>query len=126
MARILLIDDDDLFVKALSTLFTRDGHQTEQAKNGKEGIKLFGGAPFDVVVTDILMPEKEGIETIMELRVLSSSVFIVAMSGGGQNSPVDLLEFARKLGANVALRKPFSFAQLRQLIAASQGAEPAD
>jgi DNA-binding response OmpR family regulator len=119
MARVLLIDDDALVLEALSGYLIDAGHELLTAKNGREGIELFKTGAPDVVVTDILMPEKEGIETILSIRNLSSSVVIIAISGGGQNSPVDLLDFARKVGANSILKKPFSVRQLRELISLS-------
>jgi DNA-binding response OmpR family regulator len=119
MARVLLIDDDPLVLEALSNHLARDGHEVLRARDGREGVDTFRAEGADVVVTDLLMPTKEGLETIMEIRDLSASVVIIAISGGGQNSPIDLLDFARKVGANVILKKPFSATHFRRLVAVS-------
>lgn len=119
MARILLIDDDPLVLQAITGHLADAGHEVLQAKNGREGVEVFKAASPAVVVTDILMPEKEGIETILTIRAISDAAIIIAISGGGQNSPVDLLEFARKAGANAILKKPFSIRRLRDLISTS-------
>jgi DNA-binding response OmpR family regulator len=119
MARILLIDDDPLVLQAIAGHLVDAGHEVLQAREGREGVEVFKAASPAVVVTDILMPEKEGIETILAIRALSDTAVIIAISGGGQSSPVDLLEFARKAGANSILKKPFSVRRLRELISAS-------
>jgi DNA-binding response OmpR family regulator len=119
MARILLIDDDPLVLQAITGHLVDAGHEVLQAKDGREGVEVFKAEAPAVVVTDILMPEKEGIETILAIRNLSSTAIIIAISGGGQGSPVDLLEFARKVGANSVLKKPFSIRRLRELISSS-------
>ena len=108
MARILLIDDDDSVREMLSATLTAYGHTVIQAGDGHEGLKLFEHANPDLVITDIVMPEKEGIEVLSVLRTLRPSVKVIVMSGGGRNRPADYLYIAKALGASSVLTKPFS------------------
>ena len=108
MARILLIDDDDDVRSILCSTLTRFGHTVIEARNGREGILLFPQAAADLVITDIVMPEKEGLEVLMELRGKHPLVKIIAISGGGRtNSASNYLHLAKKLGAAQVLEKPF-------------------
>lgn len=84
------------------------GHSVVEARNGREGVGLFAGADADIVITDIVMPEMEGIELISEMRRREPRVKIIAISGGGRNSPADYLQLAKMLGASRVLAKPFS------------------
>ncbi|MGE0652756.1 MAG: response regulator transcription factor [Alphaproteobacteria bacterium] len=106
-ARILIIDDDDVLRGAIAQALDDAGFATRGAPDGEQGIAEFRKAPSDLVITDILMPTKEGIETIRELRRLSSGVGIIAMSGGGSMLKTSYLDVARQLGANAILQKPF-------------------
>lgn len=108
MARILIIDDEDTVRGALFTLLQREGHDVEFAENGNVGIQKFSESTFDLVITDIVMPEKEGIETIKDLRAMSPDVKIIGISGGGRSGNSGFLEMAFRLGANNTLSKPFS------------------
>jgi len=92
----------------LQQVLQREEFQVVDAPDGKEGIRLFREEAADLVITDIIMPDKEGIETIMELRRDFPSVKIVAMSGGGHVSPKEYLHLAKKLGAQHTLCKPFT------------------
>lgn len=123
MARILLIDDEELVRDTIKLHLELDHHEVTVAANGREGLKLFRNAPFDLVITDLLMPEVEGIETLRELRKANPSVRVVAMTGGlripmGINASVepDYLKMAKALGATQTLHKPFTGEQLRSLI----------
>ena len=87
------------------------------AAGGAEALKLSCKGPFDLVITDLIMPEKEGLETIMALRRQSPTTKIIAMSGGGRNSGKDYLAIARLLGAQRTLAKPFSNAELLAAVA---------
>ena len=102
MARILLIDDDDSVRTMLSLTLTHVGHTVIEARNGKEGLALFPHANADLLITDIVMPEKEGLEVLMELRKKHPPVKIIAISGG------DYLHMAKLMGAATVLAKPFS------------------
>jgi len=108
MARILLIDDDDTFRTMLEQTLTHFGHTVIEARNGKEGLRLFPQANADLVITDIVMPEKEGLEVLMQLRLKKPPVKIIAMSGGAKQGAMDYLRTAKQLGAAKVLAKPFS------------------
>lgn len=107
MTRVLIIDDEALVLQTLGAALRRAGFQVETAEDGGEGLEVFRRAAPDVVVTDIIMPGTEGIETIVQLRRERPSLLIIAMSGGARTVNVDLLEVAHKLGADAVLRKPF-------------------
>ena len=106
MARILIIDDNELVRDILQDLLAEEGHETLLASEGTEGLKLLGSFDADIVITDILMPGQEGMETIQELRFQRPRTKIVAISGGGSRFGVDFLEMAEKLGADITLSKP--------------------
>ena len=113
MARILLIDDDDQFRTLLRKMLEKAGYDDiEEANDGRIGVKLFRQRPFDLVITDIIMPDKEGIETIIELTDDYPQIKIIAMSGGGRIGPQDYLETAKRLGASRTLAKPFNYSEL--------------
>ncbi len=108
MARILLIDDDESLRPALRLILVHFGHTVIEARDGKEGLALFAHFQPDVLITDIVMPEKEGMAVLMELRNRPSTVKVIAMSGGGRQHAVDYLHMAKLLGADRVLAKPFS------------------
>jgi DNA-binding response OmpR family regulator len=119
LGRVLLIDDDPAMRGTMRKILEREGHEVRDAPNGREGIELFRAEGADVVVTDLIMPEQEGIETIIELRELSPSVRILAVSGGeGVLGPDGRLFDAEALGADASLAKPFTVDQLRNAVAA--------
>lgn len=105
--RVLLIDDDDLVRKTLRRALEGADFEVVEAADGDEGIRSYEAEPFGVVVTDILMPGKEGIETILELRRMNPEVRIVAISGGDRVGGRHYLKMAGKLGADRILPKPF-------------------
>jgi DNA-binding response OmpR family regulator len=108
MARILLIEDYDLIRSLLRENLELAGHTVIEAHNGQEGLDLFRQAGADLVITDIVMPEKEGLAVLMELRTAQPPVKVIAMSGGGRGSGTDYLDMARLLGAAKVLLKPFT------------------
>ncbi len=113
MHRILVIDDEPQVRTVLLKSLERDGYQVMDAPNGKVGMELFQEEPFDLVITDIVMPEKEGIETIGELRHYFPETKIIAISGGGQNLKANyVLHTAKILGAHCTLFKPFEIEEL--------------
>jgi CheY-like chemotaxis protein len=116
MARILLIDDDESFRSVLKVSLEQMGHAVTEARDGLIGLARFKDGVFDVVVTDLIMPDKEGIETIMELRKLDPAVKIIAMSGGGRVTSVDYLQIARQVGAKRILAKPFLYGDIKTAI----------
>lgn len=107
MARILVIDDDPMILELLRTVLTLDGHEVETAVDGRDGLRCFEQLPTDLVITDLMMPEQEGIETIRKLRALDARVPILAISAETPRVRGGFLEAAKRLGADLALAKPF-------------------
>lgn len=116
MSCILVIDDDTALREMLRQMLEFVGYRTLDAPNGKVGIKLYRQEPIDLVITDLFMPEKEGIETIKELRDEFPNVKIIAISGGGFLGGVDYLYIAEKLGALRTFRKPFNLQEMLEAI----------
>jgi DNA-binding response OmpR family regulator len=108
MPKILLVDDDDALRKVLRLTLVKMGHAVVEARNGKEALALQRNEPFELILTDLIMPEKEGLETIEEFRKKFPEVKIIAMSGGGRVSVTDYLKIAKVMGADGILAKPFS------------------
>lgn len=108
MANILLIDDDDAVRNALHLVLEHFGHTVIDARNGNEGLALYAQSKPDLVITDIVMPEKEGLEVLMELRKQHARTKIIAISGGGRINAADYLHLAQRMGAAKVLTKPFS------------------
>ncbi len=119
--RILLVDDNESFCRPLSKILQGVGYEIQSANDGFAALKLFRQLPFDLVITDIVMPGKEGLETIMELRRLQPGILIIAISGDGSIDPVSYLLMAQRLGAVATLEKPFSAQQILELIASLLG-----
>jgi CheY-like chemotaxis protein len=112
MAFILVIDDDLQLRATVVAILGEAKHEVLDVGDGNAGIRLSRARSPDVVLTDIIMPEQEGIETILHFRKLMPDVKIIAMSGGGRIGSPDFLPIARQLGAHLALRKPFRAAEL--------------
>jgi CheY-like chemotaxis protein len=112
MARILLIDDDDSVRTVLLLTLAHYGHTVVEASNGKQGLELFRGGNIDLVITDIVMPEKEGFEVLMKIRKKNPALKIIAISGGGLHNAAHYLHTAKLLGAAKVLAKPFSNEEL--------------
>jgi two-component system sensor histidine kinase/response regulator len=108
MSSILIIEDDDLFRDALANALADRGYSVTQAADGAEGVKEFRAAPTDLVLTDIVMPNQEGLETIAALRRDQPTLGIIAMSGGLAHDAPLYLKVAGGLGANRTLKKPFA------------------
>jgi CheY-like chemotaxis protein len=114
MAQILVIDDDVMLQRMLKETLTYLGHEVRQAFDGREGVRLCREAPPDLVLTDIMMPEQDGLQTIRELGRTCPNVKIIAMSGGSNLLPgLDALTFATRFGARQVLYKPFAHDELR-------------
>jgi CheY-like chemotaxis protein len=107
MARILLIDDNDSIRTVLQETLAHFGHTVIEARNGKEGLELFQHANVDLVITDIVMPERDGLDVVRALREKDPPVNIIAISGAGGRAE-DYLELAHVMGAVKVLLKPFS------------------
>ena len=116
MKNILVIEDDDQIRALLRQILEREGYRVSEAPNGEKGIKLYRQQPADLVITDLIMPEKEGIETIIELKRVYPEVKILAISGGGKVNPEIYLDMAEKLGATYAIKKPFGRGEILEAV----------
>jgi len=112
MALILLIEDDYNLRSVLMMALEKSGHEVIEASDGKIGIEEFRKCPADLVITDIIMPEKDGIEVILILRKEFPDVKIIAISGGGRGHADLYIDQAEKLGATRGLLKPFLISEL--------------
>ena len=118
MASILVIDDEAGLRQMLRDALEPLGHSIVEASNGVLGAKRFKEGQFDLVITDIIMPDQEGIETIQQILQFRPDQKIIAMSGGGRTKTVEFLQIAQKLGAAQVLRKPFGPAVIRDAVKA--------
>lgn len=116
MKRILVIDDDVQFRQMLRQMLERAGYEVLEAANGKKGIESYRSEPADLIITDIIMPEKEGIETILELKRDFPDVKIIAISGGGRLTPAGYLDAAQALGVMQIFTKPFNNKEMLEAI----------
>ncbi|MBI5381122.1 MAG: response regulator [Opitutae bacterium] len=116
MARILVIEDEALMRKAIAISLQRAGHVVVTADNGKHGVNLYMETRPDLVLTDLMMPEKDGVETIIEIRRADPSAKIIAMSGAALGAEV-FLPAAKTLGAIRILSKPLDATQIVQTVA---------
>ena len=113
---ILVVDDDPLICEGIGIRLRRDGHVVTCAADGAEALELIRLAKFDAVVTDILMPDRDGLELIAELHRRQPDVRVVAISGGGRVSGREYLDVATRMGAHGVLAKPFSFSELASVL----------
>ena len=104
---ILIADDDDQVRMLLKRVLVKAGYEVQEARNGNEALRIFHTKPVTLLITDLIMPDKEGIETIQEFRRNNSPVKIIAMSGGGRLDQNMYLSMAKKIGADRVLSKPF-------------------
>jgi len=118
MARILVVDDEELVRACIAAVLRRAGHVVTLAEDGEDALEKFWPNRYDLVMTDIVMPRKEGIETLLALRRIEPMIRIIAMSGGGSDQGL-YLKAALALGADATLQKPFNVAELRQLVDAA-------
>jgi len=116
MALILVIDDDEAMRRLIVRTLTTAKHRLVEAPNGQEGMKLVAELKPDAVITDILMPQQEGIQTIREIRELAPEIKIIAMSGGGSSHNLMFLDVARAFGADAVLAKPFKPGELKDTV----------
>jgi CheY-like chemotaxis protein len=117
MAKILVIDDEDQLRVLLKKMLMHGGHQVSIAEDGVEGIKIFHETQPDLIITDIIMPNKDGIEVIVELLKFNPDLPIIAISGGRRAITANFnLDSAEMLGVKGILQKPFTHEQLLELI----------
>ncbi len=116
--RVLVIDDEELALYSMREILEGGGYEVVEARNGREGVEAQKRTPCDAVVADIIMPEKEGVETITELKAAEPDLGIVAVSGGGRTRDLDFLRIAQDFGADKAIAKPFSEQDLLDAVGA--------
>jgi CheY-like chemotaxis protein len=114
MARILIIDDDKMVLNMLRQVLEGAQHTVVEASNGEVAMRLWREHSADLIITDILMPEKDGLEVIRELRRECPTVKVIALSGGSRKIHFDALDVAKRFGALSTLEKPF---ELKELLA---------
>ncbi len=112
MATILIVDDEPALRKIVRQMIESEGHVVVEADNGRAALNVFRARNPEIVITDIVMPQKDGIEMIAELRRESPAVRVVAISGGGRTRNLDVLRLAERAGADVVLAKPFTRVEL--------------
>ena len=121
-ARILVVDDNAAMRRSLDEILTRAGHEVIQAADGAEATSISRGVQVDLVILDLFMPVKDGIETLRELRKRAPGVPIITISGGGaDDSGVDLLKAAVLLGAVRSMEKPFTPAEMLEAVGKALG-----
>ncbi|MBL8707435.1 MAG: response regulator [Rhodospirillales bacterium] len=124
MASILVIDDHAAVLETVKVILAKQGHEIRTAPNGKAGMTYMSKKKFDLIITDIIMPEQDGIETIAQLRAVSTRLPILAISGLGMVGDTDFLKAAAQIGATDTLAKPFRAVELVSKVSSLlQGAE---
>jgi|SRR5688572_14683774 DNA-binding response OmpR family regulator len=114
--RVLVVDDNEDLRNTIGALLQADGFDVSLAADGQAALAQHHARPCDVVLTDLFMPDKDGIETIVELRKVSPGIKIVAMSGWTSSQGSDYLQVAREIGASVTLQKPFDPQELSRVL----------
>lgn len=114
--RILVVDDDEGVRLTISYVLSMVGYEIMLTKNGREALDVFADYRPDLVIVDLVMPEKEGAQTIFEIKSIAPSTKIIAMSGGARLSNVNILQRARDAGADRILSKPFQLDKLTSLV----------
>jgi two-component system response regulator HydG len=116
MARVLIIDDDASVRDALAKILLLDGHTVEKASDGRSALSAVAARPPDLVVTDIYMPEMDGIEFLLHLSEAAPDIPVIAVSGGATASAGFVLQDASQLGAAATLAKPFEIDDVRSVV----------
>jgi len=117
MALVMIVDDDQQILKLLSEIIQKEGHQVVATEDGEQAFQQFQKQHIDLVITDLLMPNKEGLELIQELRGIRPELKIIAYSGGGKMQPDNYLDFAKGMGADRVFSKPIPIKQLTTAVA---------
>jgi DNA-binding response OmpR family regulator len=113
---ILVIDDEELARFTIREVLESEGYNVLEASDGEKGLEVFHATSVDVVITDIIMPHKEGVETIIELRKEAPNLKIIAISGGGRTRNLDFLKLAGDYGADKIIAKPFSATEILTIV----------
>ncbi len=112
MGMILVIDDEDMMRATLREALEAAGHEVLEASDGETGMHICQKQPVDLVITDILMPKKEGLECILEIRRLNPALPVIVISGGMRFDAMDVLDLAKRFGARRTFWKPFELASV--------------
>ena len=126
MSRILIVDDEPEILRVLRRVLEIEGHTVSDAPDGKAALRYFAGNPADLVISDIYMPDMDGIQFLMRVREAFPEARIVAMSGGGQISKEKVLGAASILGAVDVLEKPFTVENVLEIVKRALGKEDLD
>jgi len=121
MARILVLDDNKVFLTVANDVLSEAGYEVNTVSNTSNIDKLLEGEKFDLLITDIIMPEKEGIEIIMMAKEKYPEMKIIAITGMQMGESFDLLQIAKNIGAHETLKKPFSNTELLDIVKATLG-----
>jgi len=121
MKSILLVDDDDLSRGAVQKMLERAGYIVSSTGDGRSALEQYRSNPTSLVITDLIMPDIDGLEVIQELRRINPSVRVLAISGGGRVEAEEYLSVARKFGAVEVLSKPFTGQELKKAVEAALG-----
>ncbi len=116
MARILVVDDEEQVRRFLKRILDRTDHDVVEAKDGDEAVDLARTLRPDLLITDLFMPNREGLETIQEFRTMYPAIKIIVISGGGRTNNLDFLSVAERFGAERAIQKPFEAAEILDAI----------
>lgn len=119
MADIMVIEDNAEIRILIRAILEKEGHEVREAFDGEEGVALYEDQPSDLVLTDLFMPKRGGIETISDLLEINPDVKIIAMTAHGSEEQYDFLKVAKALGAVATLEKPFISKDLIELVAAT-------
>lgn len=109
---VLIVEDDEVMLRMLGRAFQQAGCLVVGARDGNEGLARFAERTPDLVITDILMPNREGVETIVAMKARAPDVKILAISGGGRLGAEEVLGLVIRLGADAVLPKPFRAAEI--------------
>lgn len=117
MAKILVVDDEESVRFIIKETLEQDRHEVTEARTGNEALAMFAQKPAELVITDLVMPDKNGIDLILELKSRYPNVRILAISGGGGlNGRFDYIPIAELIGARSVMRKPFNIFELRDTV----------
>ncbi len=120
---ILIVDDEEQMRLALRRMLEREGYSVREAENGDKAIRIHREKQADLIITDIIMPDKEGLGTIVEIKNEFPNTKIFAMSGGGKNAPEQYLRMATGLGVDRVFIKPFNREKILSAVAEVLGQE---
>ena len=117
MPRILLVDDDAAVRQVIEKALTQQGHTVTTAGNGMKALRLLEASSFELVISDVVMPDMEGLQLLREIRKIPTPPVVIVISGGGRGSAAEYLDLATRFGAAATLTKPFALEALTDAVA---------